>query len=93
MDPVPVKWHSAIRAKLHDVQPIMKDHLGFGGACAAYYFIIKGNGKQSRPLAITDFVKPVRCAEEKALYHELCLLHTKKKRTHWLLQIFQFQSA
>ena len=41
-------------------------------------------GKQSRPLAITDFVKPVRSAEEKTLYHELYLLHTKKKRTDWL---------
>ncbi len=41
-------------------------------------------GKNSRPLGSTDFVKPVRSAEEKALYHDLHLLHTKKKRTDWL---------
>ncbi|DBA71385.1 TPA: hypothetical protein ACH3X2_011191 [Trebouxia sp. C0005] len=41
-------------------------------------------GKQSRPLAITDVVKPVRSAEEKTLYHELYLLHTKKNHTDWL---------
>lgn len=45
---------------------------------------VKRRGKQSRPLDITDFVKPVRSAEEKALYHELHLMHTKKKRTDWL---------
>ncbi len=36
-------------------------------------------GKQSRPLAITDVqhvVNPVSSAEQKALYHDLYLLHT-----------------
>ena len=42
---------------------------------------MKQKGGQSRPLAITDFVKPVRSANEKSLNHELYLLHTKKKRT------------
>ncbi|KAA6427110.1 MAG: hypothetical protein FRX49_02867 [Trebouxia sp. A1-2] len=28
-----------------------------------------------------DFVKPVRSTEEKTVYHELYLVHTKKKRT------------
>lgn len=41
-------------------------------------------GKQSRPLTITNSVKPVISAEEKTLYHELYLLHTYKKCTDWL---------
>ncbi len=45
---------------------------------------MKQRGKQSRPPGITEFVKPVRSAEEKALNHELHTLHTKKKRTYWL---------
>ena len=41
-------------------------------------------GKQSRALDISDFVKAVTSAEEHALYPELHLVHTKKKRTDWL---------
>ena len=45
---------------------------------------MKRRGKQSRALDITDFVKPVSSVEEKVLYHELHLSHTKKGRTDWL---------
>lgn len=41
-------------------------------------------GKQSRQLDIMDFVKPVKSAEERALYMELQCVHTRKKHADWL---------
>ncbi len=45
---------------------------------------LKRRRKQSRATVPDDLKRPVRTAEERALYHHCYQLHTKSKRTDWL---------